>query len=294
MNNFAIQLYRITVPKYFRRKIQAKKLPRTIFNYYINHPEKLTPEIELILNYLKTNPIAVYPYTFQNQYHPEDIEVFYDKKNGLRYVLMNGKKLYFKKRWNVKRIKKAYSILLKEQDNQSPHRYLSEQFQFDEGDVLVDAGAAEGNFALSLVEKTSRIILFEPDKEWIEPLEATFEPWKHKVTIINKFVGDSTNSNQITLDNVISPITIGIFLKVDVEGAELKLLKGATQLLSQQKPFKIAICTYHREQDEKEISEFLRGYNFKISFSDGYMLPIFDKKMRSPYFFRRGLIRAKK
>ena len=80
MNNFAIQLYRITVPKYFRRKIQAKKLPRTIFNYYINHPEKLTPEIELILNYLKTNPIAVYPYTFQNQYHPEDIEVFYDKK----------------------------------------------------------------------------------------------------------------------------------------------------------------------------------------------------------------------
>lgn len=294
MNNFAIQLYRITVPKYFRRKIQAKKLPRTIFNYYINHPEKLTPEIELILNYLKTNPIAVYPYTFQNRYHPEDIEVFYDKKNGLRYVLMDGKKLYFKKRWNVKRIKKAYSILLKEQDNQSPHRYLSEQFQFDEGDVLVDAGAAEGNFALSLVEKTSRIILFEPDKEWIEPLKATFEPWKHKVTIINKFVGDSTNSNQITLDNVISPITTGIFLKVDVEGTELKLLKGATQLLSQQKPFKIAICTYHREQDEKEISEFLGRYNFKISFSDGYMLPIFDKKMRSPYFFRRGLIRAKK
>ena len=294
MNNFTIQLYRITVPKYFRRKIQAKKLPRSIFKYYNIHPEELTPEIESILNYLKTNPIAVFPYSFQDNYRLDDIEVFYDSKTGLRYTLMDGKKLIFKKRWSINRIKKAYSILLKEQDIQSPHRYLSEQFQFNEGDVLVDAGAAEGNFALSLVEKASRIILFEPDKEWLEPLHATFAPWKDKVTIINKFVGDTTNANQITLDNIITPLKTEIFLKVDVEGAELKLLKGTTKLLSQQKPFKIAICTYHREQDEKEITNFLAKYNFKISFSDGYMLPIFDKKMRSPYFFRRGLIRAEK
>lgn len=293
MNNFAIQLYRITVPKYFRRKIQAKKLPRSIFDYYKKHPEDLSPEIESILNYLKNNPIAVFPYSFQDQYHPDVVKVFYDKTKGLRYVLMDGKKLYFKKRWSTKRIKKAYSILLKEQDIQSPHRYLNEQFQFNEGDVLVDAGTAEGNFALSLVEKASRLFLFEPDKEWIEPLQATFAPWKEKVTIINKFVADTANSKQITLDNIISPIETEIFLKADVEGAELKLLKGATKLLSQQKPFKIAICTYHREQDEKEISKFLAKYNFKISFSEGYMLPIFDKKMRSP-FFRRGLIRAKK
>jgi len=293
MNNFTIQLYRITVPKYFRRKIQAKKLPRSIFDYYKKHPEDLSPEIESILNYLKKNPIAIFPYSFQDQYHPDIVKVFYDKTKGLRYVLMDGKKLYFKKRWSTKRIKKAYSILLKEQDIQSPHRYLNEQFQFNEGDVLVDAGTAEGNFALSLVEKASKLILFEPDKEWIEPLQATFEPWKEKVTIINKFVADTANSKQITLDNIISPIETEIFLKANVEGAELKLLKGATKLLSQQKPFKIAICTYHKEQDEKEISKFLSEYNFKISFSEGYMLPIFDKKMRPP-FFRHGLIRAKK
>ena len=41
------------------------------------------------------------------------------------------------------------------------------------------------------------------------------------------------------------------------------------------------------------LSEFLAKYDFKISFSDGYMLFVLDKNLKPPYF-RRGLIRANK
>ena len=294
MNYFTIQLYRILVPKYFRRKILRKRLPLSIFKYYQKFPEIAgTEEIAPILDYLKTNPVTMLPYPFQDRYLADEIEVFEDSGVGLRYVLLDGKKLYFKKRWGHKKIQKVYNDLLKEQDIQSPHRYLSEQFQFNEGDVLVDAGAAEGYFALSMVEKASQIILFEPDREWIEPLQATFEPWKDKVKIIHKFIGDVTLAKQIALDDVISPSDLGLFVKVDVEGAELRMLKGAGKLLAEQKSIKLSVCTYHKAEDEKELTELLLSYHFDVAPSKGYMLPIFDKRIKAPYF-RRGLIRAKK
>ena len=158
---------------------------------------------------------------------------------------------------------------------------------------MADIGVAEGNFALGAVEKVKALYMFETDKEWIEALNATFEPWKDKVHIINKFVGDQNNSKQTTLDDFFmgkEPIS---FLKIDVDGAEAKLLKGCDQILSQKSPLKIALCTYHKQDDEKDFTTLLSRKGFSISHSDGYMLFHMDKKMKAP-FFRRGLIRAVK
>ena len=77
-----------------------------------------------------------------------------------------------------------YNLLSKEQDVRSAHRYLDGAFTFEKGEILVDAGVAEGNFALDVVEKASKLILFEADREWIEPLQATFAPWKEKIVIV--------------------------------------------------------------------------------------------------------------
>lgn len=293
MNRLTSQIYRVVVPKFIRKKILTKKLPISILNYYASLPEAPSEEIESVLNYLRTNPIAVFPYDFQNQYIAEDIEVFDDKDKGLRYVLLDGKRLYFKKRWSRQKIRNLYNLLSKEQDIRSPHRYLTWQFKFDEGEVLIDVGAAEGNFALSIVEKASRLILFEADKEWIEPLNATFEPWKNKVLIVNKFVSDVTNSSNTKLDDFISIEETGTFLKIDIEGAELRLLKGCKRILAEQKPLKVAICTYHKQEDEKEFLSLLTQNGFETSHSDGFMLFYYDKKMKAPYF-RRGLIRAER
>ncbi len=181
----------------------------------------------------------------------------------------------------------------KEQDPKCPHCYENERFRVEEGDVLLDIGAAEGNFALSAVDRVARIILFESNKEWIEALNATFEPWKEKVTIVNKFVGDVTNSECTTLDDYISEDEKISFLKIDVEGAESKLLNGCRRILQERSPLKVAICTYHKQQDEQEFSAFLTRFGFETTHSNGYMLLYHDKKIEAP-FLRRGLIRAMK
>lgn len=286
-------LYRIIVPKFIRKIIHAKWLRFSILNYYSKTEGPLSDELKIVVDYLRNHPITIFPYLFQHNYKAEDIEVFYDENKLLRYVLMDGKRLYFKKRWSAKRIRHSYNELKKEQDLQSPHRYLNENFQVEMNDVVADVGVAEGNFALDVVEKAKELYLFETDKEWIEALNATFEPWREKVHIINKFVGDKASENQTTLDHYCrdyEPIT---FLKIDVDGAEAKLLKGCERILSQQPYLKIAICTYHKQDDEKEFTQLLTHMGFETSHSDGYMLFHTDKKIKSP-FFRRGLIRAVK
>jgi len=293
MSTLTSQIYRIVVPKFIRKKILAKELRKSILNYYTTLPQPPSEEIKTVLNYLQTNPIAVFPYPFQNQYNANDIEVLDDPSKGLKYVMLDGKRLYFKKRWSKERIRHSFNELTREQDLQSPHRYLNDNFTIEEGEVLVDIGVAEGNFALGAVEKASRLILFETDREWIEALNATFEPWKDKVLIVNKFVSDITNATNTTLDDFIPAGDRITFLKIDVDGAESRLLEGCKRILADQKPLKLAVCTYHKQNDEQIFNELLIQNGFKTSHSDGYMLFYYDKKMKAPYL-RRGLIRAVK
>jgi hypothetical protein len=293
LSEYTFQLYRILVPKFIRKKILAKTLPVAILKYYASRPEVPSKEIAGVLDYLRKNPMTIFPYDFEKEYTAEEVKVFMDEACGLRYVIHEGKRLYFKKRWSKRKIRELYNLLSKEQDFRSPHRYLTENYQFEKDELLIDVGAAEGNFALSNVENASRVILFEADKEWIEPLQATFKPWKDKVEIINKFVSDTTRSGHIKLDDFITANGTRVFLKVDVEGAESKLLKGTQRFLSQQKQLKVVICTYHKQDDVKEFSSFLIQLGFSVTASDGYMLYYLDKKIKAP-FFRRGLIRAEK
>ncbi len=284
-------LYRILVPKYIRSKIRAKNLKSAIFKYYGKEFNPLTTDLKEVLSYLNANPITVFPYEFQDCYDAQSIEIQTDPVKKLKYVLQDGKRLYFKKRWSSARIRHSFNELSKEQDRNSPHRYLTDNFKVEIGEILVDIGVAEGNFALSNVEKASKLILFETDKEWIEALQATFEPWRDKVSIVNKFVSNQSNKTSTTLDDFFAGQDEITFVKIDVDGAESKLLEGCQRILSGNKPLKLAICTYHKQNDEQEFRQILTKYGFEVSNSKGYMLFHYDKSMQKPYF-RRGLLRA--
>ena len=81
------------------------------------------------------------------------------------------------------------------------------------------------------------------------------------------------------------------FLKVDIDGAERELLKGSMKVLNSIS--KVALCVYHKQDDEGEFSELLKSKGFQVSLSKGFMIYIFDKQLDVPYL-RRGLIRAAK
>ena len=242
-------------------------------------------------SFINTNKVRIFPYPFHTNYTPEKIEVIYDPERGMRYVLQDGKRLYFKKRWSENKIRKSYCDLMREQDLESPHRYLTDTFTIGKDDTLADIGAAEGNFSLAVIENIKKVYIFEYDQEWIEALNATFAPWAEKVEIINKFVSDRNDDTHIRFDTFFETKKDITFLKIDVDGAESVVLGSCDKVFNSHGSFKIALCTYHKHDDEKDFTRLLKDYGFTVTPSKGYMINYYDKKMKAPYL-RRGLIRA--
>jgi hypothetical protein len=292
MNKLLFPVYRALVPKPLRTAILKASLRKKIPAWFASLPaSEVNDEHREVMEYLAKNPVTIFPYPFQQNYSPENIEVFSDVELGMRYVMQDGKKLYFKKRWSEKRIKRAYSDLLREQDMNSPHRYLDGTFDVSADDVIADIGAAEGNFSLSVTEKVKKIYLFEYDREWAEALKATFAPWAGKVEIINKYLSSTDDESNIRFDTFYKVKGDVTFLKIDVDGAESIVLDSCREVFKSKKPFKIALCTYHKNNDEKEFTAMLKNNGFAVTPSKGYMIHYYDKKMKAPYL-RRGLIRA--
>jgi methyltransferase FkbM-like protein len=260
---------------------------------YCQQQSVLSGEEKEVLDYLEDHPVTIFPYDFKKKYDKELIAVLSDQSNGLRYVLHDGKRLYFKRSLGEYQIKGLYHGLLLDQDGSSPHLYLTEDFNLSADDVIADIGAAEGNFSLSNVDKVKKIHLFESDPEWIEALTATFKPWNDKVFIHNKFVSNSNSANSISIDSFAKEHHDISFFKVDIEGEEANFLDGAKNYLTSRPRLKIAICTYHKAGDEVEFTTTLQNHHFKVSPSNRYMIFYHDPGIKAP-FLRRGLLRAQK
>ena len=292
MNKFLFPIYRILVPKPLRTILLKRSLRTKILNFYDSHTEnEVNEEQKEVSEYIENDEVRILPYKFHNNYAPEKVEVMSDQEKGMHYVLQDGKRLYFKKRWSKKKIQRSYCDLMREQDKESPHRYLTDSFTIGKDDVLADIGAAEGNFSLAVIESVKKVYIFEYDQEWIEALNATFAPWAEKVEIIDKFVSDHNDSKNIRFDTFFENNKDVTFFKIDVDGAESVVLSSCDKVFNSHVSFKIALCTYHKHDDEEDFTSLLNDYGFTVTPSKGYMINYYDKKLKAPYL-RRGLIRA--
>lgn len=294
---FVKGIYRSLLPRSLRRKIalrghaeRGKELKKQILDYYASL-EVVIPEVQTVVDYLKTHELSVFPYAFQEKYKTSDVDVLRDANNGLWYVKHENKKLYFKRSWSASEARDYYKGLVMEQDEQSPHRYLTGSFDVTAGNAVADVGCAEGNFALSVVERVTKLYLFETDPEWIEALQVTFEPFRTKVEIIHQAVSDVNGDKQITLDTFFANKQLD-FIKMDVDGGEAAALRGANSTLEREK-LKIAMCAYHQANDEATFTQLLTQKQFHVKAPNGFMIFYFDKTLAPPYL-RRGVLRAVK
>jgi hypothetical protein len=297
-----IQRFRIKIWR-FRIKIQRSKIftfrcteselkRLEIIRYFEKRIKTIKDKEELaIAIFFLDNDFSVFPYNFTKNYNADGIIVFIDDECKMKYILHENKRMYFPEGWEANTISNYYNGLLIEQDPKSPHRYETNDFHVKEGDIIADIGSAEGMWALSNVENSKKIYLFECEKEWIKPLRKTFEPWKEKVHVINKYVSNINDEKNITLDKFFKGKEIN-FIKADIEGAELSLLEGA-MAITMRNELKIILCTYHRQNDANDLQNILNERKFITEYSKGYMIFIHDENLSPPYL-RRGVIRAKK
>lgn len=289
------------------RRMAKKIIPLRLYtkltgDYYKEELEQVTKDIfknkDLLKQYSeeiaylkKEGGLTIFPYSFCEKYRQLKIKVYHDEKSGLNYVLHHKEKLFFPRSWEKVQIRNYYIGLLMEQDIDSPHRYFTDGFHVDEGDIFVDVGCAEGMSSLECVEKAGKIYLFECNEEWREALKMTFSPWADKVHIISKYARSYSDWESVTLDEALKE-SFGnpFFIKLDLDGYEWDVLSGAPQLLNTQK-IKCVGCTYHHQEDESVLNYHLQKNGFSCEYSKGYMLFLLSELVY-PYF-RRGLIRAK-
>lgn len=281
---------------YEHMPVKLKQLVSDLVNRY-----QRAAEIKRILQYYKTteNKEIENAKSFIRKHGPrmlleescldcfvQKTPIMQDENNHLFYVMHKNKRLYFKRSLKDKQsVAHYYRQLLCEQKPHSPHKYWS-SFLGKGMKSIADIGAAEGFLALELADKADHIYLFECEKEWIEALEATFLPYKKKVVMINRFVSDEDTEEMVSLDNYFKDKAVD-FIKMDIEGAEMKALHGAKTLLKNGKT-KFAVCTYHCPEHAKQMLSLFQNNGYECEFSEGFIL--YDQ---IPPYFRKGLIRAR-
>lgn len=247
-----------------------------------------------IVDYVSDRSLSTFNYKYVEKYRDISIKILFDEEKKLFYAIQDGKRMYFNKRYE--REEQVYNYLksiLIEQDMESPHCYAKGYSEVKNGDVVIDAGAAEGFFSLSVIDKVKMIYILEPDEDWLEALYYTFEPYKDRVRIVGKYLSDYNSDETITLDELCDDQVD--FLKMDIEGEEYNALIGGVNLINHSENIVCAICTYHNELDYNAIDCFFKNSNMETKASKGYMWFSYDKDyLYSLPSLRRGLIYARK
>lgn len=265
---------------------------------YASQNEEFANNYKDELKYIKVYGMTPFPY--ENVRQLGEVEGGYEK--GMPYVIHKNKKLFFPKTWNLSYARQTYRNYIENENllgggfkRVAPHRYQTDDFCVEEGDIVIDLGCAEALFALDSVEKAGKVVVVESDVQWIDALKATFEPYGDKCRIVNRIVSGIDSTDSITLKTMLenegdSPV----FLKMDIEGYEYETLVGSSDFLRARHNMKIACCTYHKSNDAERISTLLASLGYKCEFSEGSMLFPYDIREFCAPYFRKGLVRAEK
>lgn len=174
-----------------------------------------------------------------------------------------------------------------------PEYFDDEIVSLSEDEVFVDCGAYNGDSILSFcnalkergISNYKRIYAFEPDAGNAQRLKENLSGAKN-ILLIEKGVydkactlrfsetgtmGSRVSGEGKTIEATSIDETVGddevSFIKMDIEGSELKALEGAEKSIRRWKP-KLAICVYHKVEDLLQIPQYIQSLHpdYKLFF----------------------------
>lgn len=196
-------------------------------------------------------------------------------------------------------------------------------------ETIIDIGSNKGQFIL-LIEKiypNKNIYSFEPIKEMIDK-QKKFFAYKNNIVFHNVALGSSNTLKEFlittrmdsssflkivsdnnknknydivenrniqinTLDELLinEKISHPVLIKIDVQGYELEVLRGANNLLKKTDYLLLEVSKnemYQNQPIEKEVVEYLKNLNFDILKSNNW------SKIQNTNFYQRDIIFYKK
>ena len=248
-------------------------------------------------------PKRDYPKLFY-RYFREFFEVLTGKTSLKFYLFRNYPILYKPKFVEGEKLKwKGEQFLIPKSFGYSPgYVYiLSGQYSIPEchvkaGDIVFDIGAHFGFFSYYAVQKGAKeVYAFEPNPYVFEILKGNAKIWSEKIKPFQIALYSSNGFQKLSIPNrlamnstlrevqncekvVVKTMTLdkfveenGIervdFIKIDAEGAEREIIKGAEKTIREFKP-RMAIASYHLPDDKKVIPELVlsirNDYKYKL------------------------------
>lgn len=170
--------------------------------------------------------------------------------------------------------------------SKNPH-YMTPGFIPEHGAIVIDGGSYDGGTCLRFTERGFKVYGFEPDKNLFGHAAQIARQknfvvenfglgsYKHKAKYLPLNNGSTRIDEKGTETAQIIPLDEYVreknlprvdFIKLDVEGAELDVLKGAATTIVRFKPI-LAICVYHKWDDFWTLSEFVKDLNPEYEFA---------------------------
>jgi hypothetical protein len=158
--------------------------------------------------------------------------------------------------------------------------------------LILDVGANDGYFtfgcaaAFRRLGKPGEIVAFEPLKKHIEELQSSLEKQPQdqiKVSLHNCLVGADVKFGITTLDVIAqqrdtSNAQDSALIKIDVEGAELEVIQGASLWLNSKNYFLIEV---HNESFLEILTQKFSAKGIKLKQVNQQPLPFINRETRS-------------
>ena len=103
--------------------------------------------------------------------------------------------------------------------------------------TAIDIGAGEGEYTLYFLAKTQakKVFAFEPSvthrTHLMTNLALNNLAHDSRLVVSSQFVGSLDDENECTLDSLVPSISPPCLIKVDVDGGEVNILRGASRVL---------------------------------------------------------------
>jgi FkbM family methyltransferase len=182
--------------------------------------------------------------------------------------------------------------------------YHDSRQHFEDGGWAMDAGACEGLLALEILRQGGKVVAVEPVSDLAHALERTLDPYIREgralvvACALSDYNGEApfqvmpdyvigsgfsvsgekeqragSGSYAVTvpvrtIDDLVSELGLArvSFIKADIEGAEVAMLRGAVHTLRTHRP-QLAICAYHAPSDRLVIPQMLETFGYDWRFN---------------------------
>jgi hypothetical protein len=151
--------------------------------------------------------------------------------------------------------------------------------------TVLDVGANDGYFTFGCASaflrngRNATIVAFEPLPQHFRELQSTLEKWSHqsvKVLLRQCKVGNRLQPETISL-NEIEDAPGSALVKIDVEGAEIEVIEGASSWLKTTNYFLIEV---HRHEYLKRLEERFAAAGITLERVDQRPLPVLGRETR--------------